>query len=211
MHHYIECSVYHHCHTICKMLAVTKVLKFNNFNSKAHTFRLFEWIYGADSFVPIDKWPVFEGNIIIRLVFQTWEAIHSLWLSTIVINDNNHITLWHSYSYIIVANMICKWETEKLCNENGQLMISTVHYNLAPKQQDLRIPRITVNVTGTNKDVLYNLTSWLPHFQGMYIYRSAYCGNALHYVLLLWYIHVDVKYYTTYQCLQWKKINVYNS
>ena len=41
-------------------------------------FRLFEWIYGANSFVPIDEWPVFGGKIIVRLLFQTWEAIYSL-------------------------------------------------------------------------------------------------------------------------------------
>ena len=41
-------------------------------------FRLFEWIYGANKFVPLDELPVFEGNIIVRLVFQTQEAIYSL-------------------------------------------------------------------------------------------------------------------------------------
>ena len=36
-----------------KILAVYKILKFANFNSKAHYFRMFEWIYGANSFIPI--------------------------------------------------------------------------------------------------------------------------------------------------------------
>ena len=27
-------------------------------------FRLFEWIYGANNFVLIHKWTIFEGNII---------------------------------------------------------------------------------------------------------------------------------------------------
>ena len=46
-------------------------------------FRLFEWIYGANSFVPIDKQQVFEGNIIVRLVFWTREAICSMSIPTI--------------------------------------------------------------------------------------------------------------------------------
>ena len=46
-------------------------------------FRLFEWIYGANSFVPIDKWPVFEGNIFVKAVFQTGEAIYSMSIPTI--------------------------------------------------------------------------------------------------------------------------------
>ena len=33
-------------------------------------FRLFEWIYGTNSFVPIDIWPVFEGSVIIRQFFS---------------------------------------------------------------------------------------------------------------------------------------------
>ena len=55
-------------------------------------FRLFEWIYDSNSFVPIDKRPVIVGNVIVRLVFQTQEAIYSMsipiLLSTIVLNDN---------------------------------------------------------------------------------------------------------------------------
>ena len=43
--------------------------------------------YGANSFIPIDKWPVFEGNVIVRLVFQMREAIYSLSIPTIVLND----------------------------------------------------------------------------------------------------------------------------
>ena len=34
--------------------------------------------YGANSFVLIDKRPVFEGNVIVRLVFHTLEAIYSI-------------------------------------------------------------------------------------------------------------------------------------
>ena len=46
-------------------------------------FRLFEWTFGANSFVPIDKRPVFEGDVIVRLVFQTQEAICFMSIPTI--------------------------------------------------------------------------------------------------------------------------------
>ena len=36
-----------------KILWFTKILKFSNFNLKA-CFKLFEWIYGASSFIQID-------------------------------------------------------------------------------------------------------------------------------------------------------------
>ena len=49
-------------------------------------FRLFEWIYGAISF--IDTWPVFEGNVIVSRHEKSYKIIpcQSL-LSTIVLND----------------------------------------------------------------------------------------------------------------------------
>ena len=79
----------HECLTCLRYIATMMVkvyfaifLKFDNFNSKA-TFKLFEWIFGANSFVSIDKWPVSEGNIIVRLVFQTWEAIYSMLIPSI--------------------------------------------------------------------------------------------------------------------------------
>ena len=53
-------------------------------------FRQFEWIYGATSFVSIDKWSVFKGIIIVRLVFRhvkPYIPYQSLLLSTIVLND----------------------------------------------------------------------------------------------------------------------------
>ena len=58
-----------------KCFQFTNFLKFDNFNSKAR-YTLFEWTYGANSFVRIDKPAVFERNIIVRLVFQMWEAIY---------------------------------------------------------------------------------------------------------------------------------------
>ena len=55
-------------------------------------FRLFEWIYGSNSFVPIDKRPVFEGNVIVRLILihgKPYIPCQSLLLSTetTVLND----------------------------------------------------------------------------------------------------------------------------
>ena len=70
------------------MLQFAQVLKFDNFNSKVHLG--FEWIYSTDSSVPIDIWPVFEGNIIVRLFFRHGKPCipcQSLLLSTIVLND----------------------------------------------------------------------------------------------------------------------------
>ena len=63
----------------------TKILqfvKFLNSISIQSMFRLFECIYGVNSFVPIDIQPVFEGNAIVRLFFQRWEAIYSLSIPT---------------------------------------------------------------------------------------------------------------------------------
>ena len=40
------------------MLEVSKILKFNNFDSKG-CFKLFEWIYDANSIVSIDYMAVF--------------------------------------------------------------------------------------------------------------------------------------------------------
>ena len=61
-------------------------------------FRLFEWIFVANSFVPIDKRPVIEGNVIVRLVFQKWEAIYSMSIPTIkkyiVLNDYIYIYIY---------------------------------------------------------------------------------------------------------------------
>ena len=51
---------------------------------------LFEWICGANSFVPIDVWPVFGGNIIVWLFFKhgmPYIPCQSLQLSTIIHND----------------------------------------------------------------------------------------------------------------------------
>ena len=59
--------------------------------------RLFEWIYGANSFVQIDKWPVFEGSIIVRLFFRHGKPhipCQSLLLSTIVLNDKESLCLF---------------------------------------------------------------------------------------------------------------------
>ena len=55
-------------------------------------FRLFEWVYGTNSFVLIDKWPVFKVKRYCKAVFQTQEAIYSLsipTISTIKLNINN--------------------------------------------------------------------------------------------------------------------------
>ena len=57
-----------------KYLQSTKFLKFDSFISKA-CLGCFEWIYGANSFVPINKWPVFEGNIIVGLFSDTGSHI----------------------------------------------------------------------------------------------------------------------------------------
>ena len=41
--------------------------------------KLFEWLYGANSFIPIDFWPVVEENVVAQVVvlFQCtfWETI----------------------------------------------------------------------------------------------------------------------------------------
>ena len=68
-----------------KCLQFIKFLKFNNFNSKACLGCL------NGLMMPVDKQPVFEGNIIVRLVFQTWKPYiprQSLLLGTILFNDN---------------------------------------------------------------------------------------------------------------------------
>ena len=55
-------------------------------------FMLFEWMYGANSFVPIDLWPTFEGNVIVRWFFPDVLLgghrfpFKSLLLSTSVLN-----------------------------------------------------------------------------------------------------------------------------
>ena len=51
-----------------KILQLAKILKFGNFNLKS-MFRLFEWIYGVISFIPIDIYghAIFERNAIVRL------------------------------------------------------------------------------------------------------------------------------------------------
>ena len=51
-----------------EMLAVYKFLKFDNFNSKAR-LGCFNGFMApiALYFVPIDEWPVIEGNVIVRL------------------------------------------------------------------------------------------------------------------------------------------------
>ena len=83
-----------------ELLAVYKIFKIRQLQSWS-TFRLFEWIYGANSFVTIDERPVFEGNVIVRLVFHTQEAIYSMsipiLLSTIILNDM-YILCWRHTS-----------------------------------------------------------------------------------------------------------------
>ena len=39
--------------------------KFNNFN----IFRPLEWIYDTNRYIPMDTWPVFEGNVIALAYF----------------------------------------------------------------------------------------------------------------------------------------------
>ena len=55
-------------------------------------FRLFEWIYGANSFVPIDAYMAsIRRKRYCKAIFQTWEAIYSLstpTISTIILNDS---------------------------------------------------------------------------------------------------------------------------
>ena len=53
-------------------------------------FRLFEWIYNANSIIPIDICPVFEGNIIVGLFLRhgkPYIPCQSLVLSAVVLND----------------------------------------------------------------------------------------------------------------------------
>ena len=56
-------------------------------------FRLFEWIYNANYFIPIDTMAVFEGNIIVLLFSDLrshYITFQSILLSTIIFNDNNY-------------------------------------------------------------------------------------------------------------------------
>ena len=48
-----------------KFLQLTIVSKFDHFNSKAYLGCLNGFIAGANSLIPIDLWPLFEGNIIV--------------------------------------------------------------------------------------------------------------------------------------------------
>ena len=51
------------------MLAVYKIFKIQQLNSKAHLGCLSALMAPiASCFIPIDKWPVFEENIIVRMV-----------------------------------------------------------------------------------------------------------------------------------------------
>ena len=53
-----------------EILAVYKILKFDIFNSKAHLGCLNGFIALIASYQYIDKWSVFERNIIVRLFFR---------------------------------------------------------------------------------------------------------------------------------------------
>ena len=67
--------------TIC--LQFTKFLNFDNFHCKGLLGCLNRFMAPIRSFVSIDKHPVFEGNIIVRQVFHTQEAIYSMSIPTI--------------------------------------------------------------------------------------------------------------------------------
>ena len=74
--------------------------------------RLFEWINGAYSFVPVDKWPVFEGNVIVKLFFRhgkPYILYQSLLLSTIILKDiapHRPLIFPRKVVYILSANEI---------------------------------------------------------------------------------------------------------
>ena len=51
-------------------LQFTKFLKFTNFNSEARLGCLNGFKASAHGFVPIDTWPVFEGNAIVQMLFR---------------------------------------------------------------------------------------------------------------------------------------------
>ena len=70
--------------------------------------------YGANSFVPIDEQPIFEGNIIVRLVFQTQEAIYSMSIPTI------------STVYLIVY-MVVKRGQPPICSAYNAAYVATYH------------------------------------------------------------------------------------
>ena len=49
-------------------------------------------LYDANSFIPIDKRPVFKGNVIVRLCFRhgkSYIPYQSTLLSTIILNDSH--------------------------------------------------------------------------------------------------------------------------
>ena len=64
------------------LFAVCKILKFDNFNCKARLGCLNGFMVPIALYI-IDKQPVFEGNVIERLVFHTREAIYSMSIPTI--------------------------------------------------------------------------------------------------------------------------------
>ena len=49
----------------------------------------FEWIHGGNSFVSIDTWPIFEGNVVVSSFSKPCQ---SLLLSAIVLNDTHTCT-----------------------------------------------------------------------------------------------------------------------
>ena len=59
-----------------------------------------------------------------------------------------------------------KKEAEKMDDGRGRLKIAMVQYFLAPKQQELEIPNITITVSGANQKILYTLTTKSSCLQG---------------------------------------------
>ena len=51
-------------------------------------FWLFEWIYCANSFVPIDLWPVFEGNVdFLRCILEAIDFLIDPYYLVLLLND----------------------------------------------------------------------------------------------------------------------------
>ena len=85
------------------MIQFTEFLIFTNFNSKA--------CYSVHSFVPIDKWPLFEFYSCFLRGGKPYIPCQSLLLSTIVLND---IHIMYGWWCIVVANKIIKMHIHTL-------------------------------------------------------------------------------------------------
>lgn len=63
----------------------------------------------------------------------------------------------------ITCIQINKSEAERLCSDNGTLSIPLIQYTLTPDQHlELYVPRVTVNATGADERLSFDLTLKSP-------------------------------------------------